>query len=248
MRSPSTSSLEQLLRQREWLKDSWTWLLRSKVLQGKDGGARPTALDVGCGPGLLMELFSSMLDARGLDIDPGVVETCNNRGQKAIVGKAEELPFEDNSFDIVYCSYLLLWTPDPVRVLKEMKRVSRDWVICLAEPDHYGRISHPPGIWLMDEYFTRGLKKQGADPGMGRTLQAAFTTAGMSPEVGVHAGMWKVARMRAEAEDEFYSLASIASEATSQVALSELKKEWDRAARDGSLVQFTPTFWAMARK
>jgi hypothetical protein len=83
---------------------------------------------------------------------------------------------------------------------------------------------------------------------MGRTLQAAFITAGMTPEVGVHAGRWGVGRMRSEAEDEWYSLASIASEATSQVALAELKKEWDRAARDGSLVQYTPTFWAMARK
>jgi SAM-dependent methyltransferase len=195
-----------------------------------------------------MELFSPLMDIQGLDAEPSVVETCNNRGHKAVVGKAEELPFEDNSFDIVYCSYLLLWVPDPVRVVKEMKRVSRDWIICLAEPDHYGRVSNPPGIWLMDEYFTRGLKKQGADPGVGRTIQASFATAGLRPEVGVHAGLWSLNKVRSDAQEEWHSLASIAAEGASQTALNELKKEWDRAAREGSLVQYTPTFFALARK
>ena len=32
MRSPSASSMEQLLRQREWLKESWSWLMKTKVL------------------------------------------------------------------------------------------------------------------------------------------------------------------------------------------------------------------------
>ncbi|HMF30326.1 MAG TPA: class I SAM-dependent methyltransferase [Candidatus Lokiarchaeia archaeon] len=40
------------------------------------------------------------------------------------VGKAEELPFEDNSFDIVYTSNTLLWTNAPLAI-KEMIRITK---------------------------------------------------------------------------------------------------------------------------
>ena len=195
-----------------------------------------------------MELFAPMIEVQGIDMDPTWVETCRNRKHKATLGIAEELPFGPNSFDIVYCSYLLLWVADPARVLSEMRRVSRRWVICLAEPDHSGRISYPPEVRSIDDHFVRGMRKLGAEPEMGRKLQAAFIAAGLSPEMGVHAGMWNVGRMRSEASDEWYSLAGVAGEVINSAALADLKKGWDRAARDGSLIQYTPTFYAIARK
>jgi ubiquinone/menaquinone biosynthesis C-methylase UbiE len=231
------------------LTESWTWLLQSKVLVGRGVLEKtPTALDVGCGPGLVMELLSPYLNVQGIDIDPDMVTASNARGQKAQVGRAEDLPFEDDSFDIVYSSFLLLWTPDPVRVVKEMARVSKDWVICLAEPDHVGRISYPPSVAEVDGHFVKGLKEQGADPEMGRKLQGIFSRCGLSPQMGVHSGLWSLGRMRTEAEEEWHSLASASGEVANERTLSKIKKGWDRAARDGSLVQYTPTFFALARK
>lgn len=46
-----------------------------------------------------------------------------------VVGEAEELPFEDNSFDIVSEGELLEHVPDPQRVLKQAIRVARKKVI-----------------------------------------------------------------------------------------------------------------------
>ncbi len=249
MPAPSSTTVEQLLRQRSWLGESWTWLLQSKVFVGRGALERsPTALDIGCGPGLVMELLSPYLDVQGVDIDADAVMASNARGQRAQVGRAEELPFEDGSFDIVYCSFLLLWTPDPVKVVREMTRVSRDWVICLAEPDHGGRISYPPSLGSVDELFIKGLRKQGADPEMGRKLQSVFMRCGLLPEAGVHAGMWNVERMRAETENEWRSLAPVCEEVASGRALSKAKSAWDDTAKNGSLVQYTPMFYALARK
>ena len=40
-----------------------------------------------------------------------------------IRGDVQDLPFKENSFDIVYCRYILEHVPDPLRVLKEARRV-----------------------------------------------------------------------------------------------------------------------------
>jgi len=247
MPSPSSATVEQLERQRSWLGESWTWLLQSKVFSGRGVLDRlPSALDVGCGPGLVMDLLSPYLNVEGVDIDMDAVMSSNARGQKAQVGRAEELPFGDASFDIVYCSFLLLWMPDPVKVLNEMKRVSRDWVICLAEPDHCGRVSYPAELAALDDLFVKGLRKQGADPGMGRKLQSAFAGCGLRPQVGVHPGMWNGGC--AGAEDEWRSLVPVCREVAGDAALIKIKRVWDEAAGNGSLVQYTPTFYAIARK
>ena len=67
------------------------------------------ALDVGCGPGLVMEELGDLFDMHGLDRDKGMVGICRDKGLMVVQGAAEGMPFEDNSFDVVYCSFLLLW-------------------------------------------------------------------------------------------------------------------------------------------
>ena len=62
-----------------------------------------------------------------------LVDECKNRGLDALVTDASHLPYEDSSFDMVYV-VPLLWVKD-LKVLKEMKRVSRGWVVCLAGTD-----------------------------------------------------------------------------------------------------------------
>lgn len=236
---------EQLRRQRAWLGESWTWLLRTMVLDRQPSGSgRPTALDVGCGPGLVMELLSPFLDVRGIDADPEAVIASNARGQRASVARAEELPFEDRSFDIVYCSYLLLWVEDPVQVVREMARVARDWVICLAEPDHLGRITYPPELGVLDTMLADSLRRQGADPMMGRKLPGTFARCGLEATSGVHASMWSPERMREESEAEWRSLTASAGEPD----LATIRKAWGAALSAGSLVQYNPVFYSIARK
>jgi ubiquinone/menaquinone biosynthesis C-methylase UbiE len=44
-------------------------------------------------------------------------------GLRIVKGEAEALPFENDSFDLVYCSHVLEHVKDEVASLKEMKRV-----------------------------------------------------------------------------------------------------------------------------
>lgn len=239
----------QLRRQCTWLGPSWTWLLETRVLSIVDiRGQRLTALDVGCGPGLVMEHLAPLFEVRGVDMEREEVRRCAGRGLDVIQARAESLPFEDGAFDVVYCSYLLLWVDDPEVVVHEMARVARSWVICLAEPDYLGRIGHPPQINTLDKALVKGVKRMGADPSMGRRLSGLFTSSGLMPEVGIYAGTWTAELMREEAEREWEEMVHVMADTLNGEELSVVKRAWDRAAKDGSLVQYNPVFYALANK
>lgn len=84
-------------------------------------------LDVGGGPGF----FASAFEARGatyvaLDADAGEMRLHGRTpGPRTVQGKGSELPFKDESYDVVYSSNVLEHVPDPWRMADEMVRVTR---------------------------------------------------------------------------------------------------------------------------
>jgi len=224
------------------------WLMRTRVLKDLDDRSLPTALDVGCGPGLVMDLFSSMLAVKGLDIDADMVQRVKEKGKDAVLGDAEDLPFDDDSFDIAYCSFTLLWVKDPDNVIKEMARVARRFVICLAEPDYGGRICHPKEIAELDGALIDSLIAEGADPFIGRKLAHMMYDAGLEVGSGVHSGIWSPEQLKEEADAEWNSLARAVEGRVGIDALNRSRSAWDRSLRDGSLFLFNPVFYAIGRK
>jgi SAM-dependent methyltransferase len=233
----------QLRRQSLWLKDSWQWVLKTKVL-GK-GTKRPRALEVGCGPGFVMDLVKDLADVEGLDIEKDMVSMCKARGLKVLQGKAEKLPFDDKEFDIVYCSFLLLWVKDPVAVVQEMKRVSRRWVLALAEPDYGAWIDHPEGLEGLKEILIDGIRTAGADPFTGRKLRGIFEQAGLKTEVGAHAGVWDLKRLKEEFTDERRFVRALAS---NNPRLDTIEAAWKDALEKGTLFHYNPIFYAVGKK
>ena len=77
-------------------------------------------LDVGCGTGFSLDYFDC--DCQG--IDPSKEMAKNNK--KIIIGKAENLPFKDNSYDIVISVTAIHNFDDIEAGLKEIKRVGKD--------------------------------------------------------------------------------------------------------------------------
>lgn len=75
-------------------------------------------LDVGCGPGTITCSLAKYVPQRrvaGVDDSPGVLEQARREGQVREVnnvtfeiGSAFELPFDDETFDIVHCHALLV--------------------------------------------------------------------------------------------------------------------------------------------
>ena len=148
----------QLQRQSAWLRDSLLWILQTKVIEPGGYKSKPTALDIGCGPGFTMELFSTFADVKGVDIDPEMVKESRLKGLDTEEGAAERLPFDDGSFDIAYCSFLLMWVKNPLSVVKEMSRVSRRWVVAFAEPDYGARLDYPSELSAITKLVTEGYR------------------------------------------------------------------------------------------
>jgi len=133
------------------------------IVRGLAGGKE--VLEVGCGTGLIMR----GLDGRakrlvGVDISPGMLAEARRRGFDVFEGRAEKLPFADESFDLAYSFKVLAHVPDIELALREMARVLR------------------PGGHLVAEFYNalslRRLAKRIGRPGKisdGRTEAEMFT-------------------------------------------------------------------------
>jgi SAM-dependent methyltransferase len=213
-----------------------------------EGAGKPTALDVGCGPGLVMELFSRSLDVKGIDKNPDMVGRAKARSMDAVLGDVSALPFENGSFDIAYCSFTMLWVKDPQKAIEEMTRVSSKFVVCLAEPDYGGRFCHPKEVADLDRHLVDSLREEGADPFIGRKVGQMMEKAGLEVEIGTHPGAWSPEQLRSEAKDEWDSIFSAVKERASPVEIERARSAWGRSLADGSLFLFNPVFYAIGRK
>jgi ubiquinone/menaquinone biosynthesis C-methylase UbiE len=87
-------------------------------------------LDVACGPGVVARLAARRAGAgrvTGLDINPGMVEVARSLPSELPIsweeGSALQMPFPDESFDLVLCQQGLQFFPDRAAGLREMRRV-----------------------------------------------------------------------------------------------------------------------------
>ncbi|TKD11911.1 class I SAM-dependent methyltransferase [Polyangium fumosum] len=94
--------------------------------------ARPgdRVLDLACGDGALLSLLRShgIQSAVGIDMSEGELAAARARlGLEAILvqGRAQALPFEDSSFDLVTCHLALMLMRPVEEVLAEVRRVLR---------------------------------------------------------------------------------------------------------------------------
>ena len=92
-------------------------------------------LDVGSGPGFLARIMKEKVgplgSINGVDVSEFLLNiarshTTEKDGIKYFYGDATELPFPDESFDIITCTQVLEYVNDVDKALKEFHRVVRD--------------------------------------------------------------------------------------------------------------------------
>ena len=97
-----------------------------------------TLLDVGTGMGDIPQALVKEAAGRGImvrtigvDSVPYQVQLARHLVDHSVVGNALALPFADDSADVVTCSQVLhhFFDDDPWRLIAELHRVSRDWVV-----------------------------------------------------------------------------------------------------------------------
>ncbi len=120
-----------------------------KALGGLDGERFPDALEIGCGTGyfsLNLLQMGTIERLTATDISPGMLRrlaaTAESLGLEVetVATEAEQLPFEDESFDLVFGHAVLHHIPDLERALAEFKRVLRPGgaIAFCGEPSRYG--------------------------------------------------------------------------------------------------------------
>lgn len=92
-----------------------------------------TVLDVGCADGVFSNVIFKKINPKkyiGLDVVKTSItwakkHWAKNKRMKFVVGDAHNLTFKDSQFDAVFCLEALEHVADPIKVLKEFKRVMK---------------------------------------------------------------------------------------------------------------------------
>jgi SAM-dependent methyltransferase len=138
-------------------------------------------LSVGCGPGVfLRELAESHpeIEVVGVDISAGRVRDAEQRlrglpNARACVGDALALPFEADTFDLVFCRFLMEYLPDKPLAVREMARVSKSGGKVLLQDLDGQLLWHSPEdteLQQTTERVVNHLASTGFDPFVGRKL------------------------------------------------------------------------------
>jgi len=174
-------------------------------------------LDVGCGPGSITAGLATAVapgQVVGIDFQESQVAAARKRAASLGIANARfhaadayALPFDDESFDVVFAHAVLVHLGDPLRALKEMRRVLRPGgLVGLRDPDLFGSGFTFPMTELLElwrEIGPRVRAHNGANPhparehrrllreaGFGRTMATASVVSAGSADETREQAVW----------------------------------------------------------
>ena len=161
-----------------------------------------SVLDIGCGPGTITLDFAARVApgrVTGVDASAEIIEKATELAAEDdldnvefVVGNGYELPFADNSFDIVHAHQVLQHVSNPVGMLREMRRVRKsNGVVAVREVDYGGCFWSPelPGLTVWQDLVRRVQSSNDGDPDAGRALKSWARAAGFA-DVHSTASIW----------------------------------------------------------
>ena len=147
----------------------------ARVVEQALAGIQPrNMLDIGTGTGLFAEAFAAKgLAVSGLDTNPEMVEAAGQfiPSGEFRQGIAEELPYPDKSFDLVFMGVVLHETDDRLKALQEAQRVARLRVAVLEWP-YIEEQANPP---LTDRIPAQDIENWAGQAGFTKTEQFRLT-------------------------------------------------------------------------
>jgi SAM-dependent methyltransferase len=159
-------------------------------------------LDVGCGPGTITaDLATLVAPGRvvGLDAADDVLVLARtvvaDQGLSTVdfvSGDAYAMNFPDASFDVVHAHQVLQHLADPVRALRELRRVCRPGGIVAVRDSDYGTFAWYPLDPDLDRWlalYHEVVRHNGAEADAGRRLLSWARQAGFT-EITASASVW----------------------------------------------------------
>jgi SAM-dependent methyltransferase len=147
-----------------------------------------SVLEVGSGLGILAgEVAARLPEGAVYGVEYAEAQLAQARNSSTapnlhfIQGDAHALPFRAESFDTVYCRYLLEHVADAVEVLREMRRILRGGGRALAQENNILIITFYPECPRFESVWARFAELQarlGGDASIGKKLFAFFRQAG----------------------------------------------------------------------
>jgi len=189
---------ESVLRSHRWrtAENSAAYLL-PRLQSGQQ------LLDVGCGPGTLTADLARLVapgrvtaleqsaDALGLAREEIAARGIDN--VDFMVGDVHDLlDIPDDAYDVVHAHQVLQHVADPVRALREMRRVCRPGGVVAVRDSDYGGFVWSPAIPELAEWlslYKRLARTAGGEPEAGRWLLALTHEVGFS-EVVATSSTW----------------------------------------------------------
>ena len=163
-----------------------------------------SVLDVGCGPGSVVESLATHVAPGGrvvgVDASEAMVDEARRRAALAdtgdvevafAVGDATALEVDDASFDAVRSERTLQWVSDPPAALAELVRAVRPGgAVVVLDTDWRTFAMDLPDLTMADRLTAALLSVRGEPAAIGGRLVRLFHEAGLAdvrPEVAVHA-------------------------------------------------------------
>jgi SAM-dependent methyltransferase len=148
-------------------------------------------LDCGCGPGSITVGLAEIVapgQVIGIDIEPRQLETARALALERGIGNLRferasvyELPFADASFDVAVAHFVIEHVSDPLRALREIRRVLRPGGIAAVKDPYYPAFTFRPALPAVrrfDELISKVRKHNGASDEYAPDLRAVLLEAG----------------------------------------------------------------------
>ncbi|WP_060882763.1 class I SAM-dependent methyltransferase [Streptomyces caniscabiei] len=174
---------------------SHTWRTAANSAAYLLGSLKPhmKVLDIGCGPGTITADLAALVPdghVTGVDHAPGILDqaraTAAERGltnTDFAVADVHALDFPDDTFCVVHAHQVLQHVGDPVRALREMRRVTRPGGIVAVRDSDYAAMTWFPESAGMDDWldlYRRVARANGGEPDAGRRLKSWALRAGLT--------------------------------------------------------------------
>jgi len=234
---------------------------RHKLYEKVDLANKENILDVGCGTGALtLDLAQiSQGNVVGVDIDPEKLEEANRAlsgVSNVTIQEADacDLPFDDETFDLVHFQLVLMHIKDQQKAIIEMVRVLKPGGILLAalEPDYAGRFSYPEDP--ADPLVLRYIEGLGADLYAGRKLKVLLNNAGLKTTIGMDTETEYLIindddKLLAKFENQFWTTRKVLkSGGWNKEQIEKWKRERMDKIKKGLSFGFLPCFYAIGEK